>query len=138
MTNREKYAQEILDVACVGRSIAMFSGKITECVGIGCDECGFGGNYNCRKKIEEWANSEYVDPPVDWSKVAVDTPILVRDSNDEAWKRRYFAKYEDGYVCAFKNGATSWSSHGGNLRWNYAKLAERANATIKNIKKAVV
>ena len=32
----------------------------------------------------------------DWSKVEVDTPIFVRMSDEEVWKCRYFAMYEDG------------------------------------------
>ena len=129
MLNREKYAKGIVDVALKDETFALMGGKICACSDVqGCTSCAFNDRDDCIVSKQEWANSEYVDPPVDWSKVAVDTPILVRDSNDEAWKRRYFAKYEDGYVCAFKNGATSWSSHGGNLRWNYSKLAEREDA----------
>ena len=75
---------------------------------------------------KKWANSEYVDPPVDWSKVAVDTPILVRDSEEEAWEKRYFAKYEDNTVCAWSGGATSWSATDKQdiVGWKMAKLAE--------------
>jgi hypothetical protein len=59
---------------------------------------------------------------IDWSKVAVDTPILVSNDN-ENWKRRYFAQYRNGKVVAYGLGATSWSS-GCILRyWDYAKLA---------------
>lgn len=63
---------------------------------------------------------------VDWSKVAVDTPILVRDSEEEAWRKRHFAKYENGIVYAWGYGATSWSARGsGDISdWKMAKLAE--------------
>lgn len=62
---------------------------------------------------------------VDWSKIAVDTPILVSNDNKE-WFKRYFAKYENGNVHAWLNGKTSWSA---NCEfsigyWGYAKLAE--------------
>lgn len=61
---------------------------------------------------------------VDWSKVAVDTPVLVSDSG-KYWYRRYFAKYENGMVYAFDDGQTSWSNNGDEpLSWAYAKLAE--------------
>lgn len=59
---------------------------------------------------------------VDWSKVAVDTPILV-SKNKTKWERRYFAKYEHGEVFAFRNGATSWSDNTYPFNWNYVKLA---------------
>ena len=63
---------------------------------------------------------------VDWSKVAVDTPILVREFNITQWENRYFAFYKDGKVYAWNCGATSWSCKDNNdvSSWNYAKLAE--------------
>ena len=62
---------------------------------------------------------------IDWSKVEVDTPILVSNDNKECIKR-YFARYEDGNVYGWLNGKTSWTATG-ELSiglWNYAKLAE--------------
>lgn len=50
------------------------------------------------------------EKPVDWSNVEVDTPILVRDDEEFNWKRRHFAKYENGKVYAFIDGATSWTT----------------------------
>lgn len=44
---------------------------------------------------KEWLNSEYVEPEVDWSKVPIDTPILVRVSEDEEWDKRYFAGFNE-------------------------------------------
>lgn len=65
---------------------------------------------------------------IDWYKVAVDTPILVRDSEDEAWQRRYFTKYENGLIYAWIYGYTSWTiPNGNNTAWTYAKLAEEGD-----------
>lgn len=64
---------------------------------------------------------------VDWSKVAVDTPILVRDCNGYNWQRRYFAKVENDKIYAWDGGATSWSVGNGErcfTSWRHAKLAE--------------
>lgn len=63
---------------------------------------------------------------VDWSKVAVDTPILVREFEDGKWIKRHFAYFEDDKVYAFDGGGTSWTSehHGDTTSWLYAKLAE--------------
>lgn len=62
---------------------------------------------------------------VDWSKIEVDTPIFVRDSNEEVWKCRYFAMYEDGEVYAWQFGRTSWSNliQNSPIAWKYVKLA---------------
>lgn len=67
-----------------------------------------------------------IEPEVDWSKVEVDTPILVKFLPDEEWKRRHFARYEDGKVYAWDCGLTSWSlgDEQRTAAWNYAKLAE--------------
>lgn len=126
MLNREKYAKEILDVVCSGHCFAKVDGKITECGRTDCDECDFGDSFICMAKAMEWANSEYVEPPVDWSKVAVDTPILVKDVKSGEWNREYFAMYENGTVFTWYHGATSWSAEGESdiVSWKFAKLAE--------------
>lgn len=63
---------------------------------------------------------------VDWSKVAVDTPILVKNHDGERWEKRYFAFLEDGKVNAWMCGTTSWTAciAGGATDWKYAKLAK--------------
>lgn len=60
---------------------------------------------------------------VDWSKVKVDTPILVKNDGC-VWLRRYFAEYKNGKVRTYFNGATSWSFDGRMDSWDCAKLAE--------------
>ncbi len=62
---------------------------------------------------------------VDWESVEVDTPILVRDSNESKWTKRYFALFEEGLIYAFESGATSWSVENNRrvVPWKYAKLA---------------
>ena len=126
MKNREKYADKIIDIAARSK-LALKDGKPVPCVSMKCSECGFFSvDYSCRHNVCKWLDSEYVEPPVDWSKVAVDTPILVRDSREEAWRKRYFAKYEDNTVYAWSGGATSWSTYRSSdiANWKMAKLAE--------------
>lgn len=62
---------------------------------------------------------------VDWSKVAVDTPILV-SLDDKLWLCRYFADFKNGIVYTWGNGATSWSVPRREHKdaWSFAKLAE--------------
>ena len=91
MTNKEKYGKDILDIARTGDHVAMRKSDnvIVGCRKLGCLDCAFAthGKGDCSDAIEKWANSEYVEPPVDWSKVAVDTPILVRDSEKMCGKK---------------------------------------------------
>lgn len=127
MLNKEKYSKEIVDVALKDETFALMDGKICACSDVqGCTSCAFYDRDDCIISKQEWANREYVDPSIDWNKVAVDTPILAKDSEKRAWKRRYFAKYDNGLVYAWIDGATSWSV--GNeiciVDWKHAKLAE--------------
>lgn len=131
MTNYEHYKEQIERIARLGRSIAMkvTTYEIVCCGDIGCDECLFQGSEdgNCFQKAFKWADEEYKEPEVDWSKVPVDTPVLV--SNDESfWYNRYFAGVDDeGNPFVFPYGRTSWSNIRGDCRWTsykYIKLAE--------------
>lgn len=65
---------------------------------------------------------------VDWSKVPVDTPILVKNNYEDCWHKRYFAKYENGVVFVFSCGSTQWSNDGDTLvSYDEAKLADDTN-----------
>lgn len=123
MTNREKYEKEILDIACAGNTIAVKNGVPCTCdITIRCDECDLNDDARCDNNLIKWCNSEYIEPVIDWSKVPVDTPIWVRDSEKSEWRKEHFAKYENGKVHAFSYQKTSWSNTG-IYCWEYAKLA---------------
>lgn len=128
MLNKEKYANKIIELAANAGVFVLKNGKPAICEEIKCEECDFYESDSCKGseyKFREWLNSEYVEPPVDWSKVAVDTPILVKDYEEGEWVRRYFAKYENNTVYAWSAGSTSWSVDSGNITaWKMAKLAE--------------
>lgn len=131
MKNREKFAKQLIDIALQRNKIAvnLTSGEPVACRKIKCSECLFGeSNKDCEVLPKEWAEKEYEEPPVDWSKVAVDTPILVRDHEINEWQRRYFAKYENGKVYAWEHGATSWSTYRSSISWRMAKLAEEVES----------
>ena len=128
MKNKEKYAKEILEIACSGSSLAFdkTTNKVVPCNGLCCSNCLFG--HNCDEAVKEWSESEYIEPPVDWSKVPVDTPILVRDEDEEKFKKRHFAKYANEKVYAWNMGTTSWTADENCVTtWNCAKLAEQNN-----------
>ena len=63
---------------------------------------------------------------VDWSNVAVDTPILVSDVKNIGWKKKHFAFFKDGKIYTWPYGVTSWSNNdaGRVIGWKYGKLAE--------------
>lgn len=65
MKNKEKYAKEIMEVACSGDSIAVTKGseRIVKCGSIACSECLFAPP-NCVKEIREWVEQEHIEKPV--------------------------------------------------------------------------
>lgn len=72
--------------------------------------------------------SDYIkkQDEIDWSKVKIDTPILV-SSDGKKWLNRYFSNYANGQVYAWLNGYTSWTSQDflyNATPWQYAKLAD--------------
>ena len=119
MKNYEKYADEIRE--CNGphfcSDFIMPNILKSEDCDIDCTKC--------RMLQVLWLLENYEEPETDWSKVEVDTPILVRNDDyaTTSWLRRYFAEYDDGVVYAWNCGCTSWSETVMNP-WNYAKLAE--------------
>ena len=48
------------------------------------------------------------------------------DSEANKWRKRYFAKYDNGIVYAWGGGTTSWSVYASSniAGWKMAKLAE--------------
>ena len=66
MKNKEKYAKEIVDLACDGNSIAVdkHSGAVCSCNYISCSNCLFDDSKDCIKWKKDWAESEYIEKPV--------------------------------------------------------------------------
>lgn len=65
MTNKEKYAKELLNVACAGNRIAIDKRtmQIRGCANLPCMYCLFKFNgIKCDTKLAEWAESEYIEP----------------------------------------------------------------------------
>ena len=118
MKNYEKYADEIKKYNGFNFCRDFVKPHILKsrgCVNTSCDQC---------KMLQTiWLMEDYEEPEVDWGKVPVDTPILVKGNGNEEWSKRYFAKYEDGRVYAWCNGRTSWNE-ASKCAWDYARLPE--------------
>ena len=121
MKNYEKYADEIKGykgTRFCKDFIERYILKSNDCTNVGCARC------HMLQMI--WLMEDYEEPETDWSKVEVDTPILVKEYEESNWTKRYFAKYEDGVVYAWNNGVTSWTANDDEcvIAWSFAKLAE--------------
>lgn len=94
MKNREKFAKEILDIACKGSKIAVKHNSNIPCVcsNIECEECSFNFYDDCEEWIENWAESEYVEKHTITSKekafldtLVPDCKYIARDGNNRLY-----------------------------------------------------
>ena len=100
--------------------------EINTCGKIDCDECLFN---ECGKAFCYYVKKKWLDQPVfdlekdiDWSKVPVDTPVLVWSSGNCTYNR-YFSGIKDGRFGTYGDGLTSWSSITGNIvYWPHCNL----------------
>ena len=121
MKNYEKYENEIRkyngDGFCVD-FVQPYILKENGCASMNCEACFM------YQMI--WLLKDYEEPKIDWNKVEVDTPILVRATEDGDWIRRHFAKYENGLVYTWKDSRTSWTEPNNEnvTGWKFAKLAK--------------
>lgn len=125
MTNYEAYnVEEVIKTR--GLRLYGFDTEKRElalCSDTKCENCAFDKlGSSCHERSADWLKEEYVEPPVDWTKVAIDTKVQVCDDNI-SWGNRYFAKYSNGLVYTWAYGATSWSNASDPIAWNYARLA---------------
>lgn len=120
MKNYEKYVDEIKNYE--GNNFC--NNFVIPVIRKGC-EC-LGSCEQCRMLQMLWLLEEYEEPKIDWNKIEVDTPILVRDAENTEWLKKHFAKYEDGIVYVWNLGRTSWSAPNDKSvsAWSYAKLVE--------------
>lgn len=129
MLNKEKYAKEIVEIACNRQCFGMMNGILCPCDTIRrckyCDFCDMENKIPCTENIKNWANSEYKEREIDWSKVPVDTPIYNEDKIIYKAKR-HFAEYDtnNDKIIAFTDGQTSWSSCQDVMVWDNAEIKE--------------
>lgn len=123
MKNREKFKDELLKRCTYGDFDTFFDKYILPTY----HRCTYSNTTFDKIMILTmlWLDEEYQDQEeVDWSKVNVDTPILV-STDGQIWYHRYFAEYYDETVYAFQEGTTSWTNTSNvSTEWEYAKLAE--------------
>lgn len=123
MTNKEKYAEDLYSIFLSSFGVDE-ENKPFQCPTSCSEQCQFSHNgIACNTLAKQWLDEEY---KTDWSKVPVDTPILVKNEMASEWVHRHFAKYENGKVFAWVEGVTSWSIENANFvsEWKYARLCE--------------
>ncbi len=93
MTNREFYAEQILDIACQRRlfGVDKKTNNPYACRAMVCGDCTFYGKPDCAKQFTEWCNSEYIEP----CPFEKDELVEVSDDGKE-WHLRFFSHIENG------------------------------------------
>lgn len=117
MQNQKYYEKEILKIAITGQAVAVHKERLEPmvCSKNVCNDClNCGENGRCKKDkeaIAKWMNEEYIDPAerIDWSKIAIDTPILVRNDECNIWERGYFAGIGRDGIFVYPNGTTNFT-----------------------------
>lgn len=66
MKNKEKYAKEIIEIACKYGAVNERTGELKGCSEIICEHCLFreSGISRCKGKMKEWLESEHIENPV--------------------------------------------------------------------------
>lgn len=66
MKNKEKYASEIIEIACKYGAVNERTGELKGCSEIICEHCLFRerGISRCKEKMKEWLESEHIEKPV--------------------------------------------------------------------------
>lgn len=96
MKNKEKFAKEIIDVACKGDTIAVTKdNKVVGCDDIYCEQCLFDIDNLCHREdniLYRWAESEYVEKPTITSRekkfldmLLPECKYIARDKNDKLY-----------------------------------------------------
>lgn len=66
MKDKEKYAKEIIEIACKYGAVNERTGELKGCSEIICEHCLFRkrGISRCKEKMKAWLESEYTEKPV--------------------------------------------------------------------------
>lgn len=109
MKNKEKYAKEIVEIACEGNEVAVSkeTGKPVRCVDMRCSLCAINLNEDeyktCTDYRKEWAESEYIKRQVISKKDRAFLEYLKEEF-------KYIVRYKDGTLFIYKDGLTNWYS----------------------------
>lgn len=124
MTNYESVEPDkVKDIFAEAFAVNKETGEVLKCFKLPCRLCLFRGD-GCGDARRKWLDQPVLDPEknIDWSKVPVDTPVVVWNNDWEYIKGHFYKK--DNHYFIFSNGQTSYTNKDG-LRIGYChcKLA---------------
>ena len=84
MKNKKKFKKELCKLLVNGDNLAVDpNGNPVPCNTIDCSDCKLCFVTCCQERRKKWLEAEYVEQEVDWSKVPIDTKVLVKDFNNK-------------------------------------------------------
>lgn len=130
-TNYEHYKEQLLAYTITIGECDFIQEKILKrsCTTEGEPTCE-----QCRKEILRWLKQPYEEPAIeiDWTKVPIDTPVMIKDDERDSWGKRFFAFYVTVDVksrfCTWINGNTSQSTEDF-ISWRFCELAPEVDPT---------
>lgn len=151
MKNREKFAKEILNIACNGRIMAVTKdNEVVCCDNINCESCMFeslvGRSQACSDQLREWSESEYVEKLTITSReknflgsLLSNFKYIARDSNDALYI--YYNKPKrnsmDNWIVDDNNYYYVSRDVYGNM-FNFIKWEDEKSWSIEDLKKLEV
>ena len=100
MKNKEKFAKEIVEIACKGHDFGVNknTNEVVDCRGTPCPTCLFLKTDNCYEARRKWAESEYIEKPVISKKDRAFLEYLGKEL-------KYIVRSESDNLIAFQNSA---------------------------------
>lgn len=122
MTNFEdalkRDIETVKEILSRGIGVKNSDGRIANCYDIECDECKFYKFTGCAEHAMKWFDAERPEPIFECDE-------LVEVSRDgENWRKRYYARYEDGNHYCYAFGANSKTINSV-TEWEYIKKCEQ-------------
>lgn len=124
MKNKEKFAKEIIKIACKYGAVNERTGELKGCSEIICEHCLFRerGISRCKEKMKEWLESEYIEKPVISKKdrafleyLGKDLKYIARDKNEALFlydraseKGKYGWVYDSGVLKSLREIAVDF------------------------------
>lgn len=116
MTNKEKYANKIVELSIDGDSFGIEDGKLKQCCKMNCVDCYFlktakEKDYSCLVAKKEWANAEYHEPKhftedeKQLIKLLDKIKWVARDKDDKLYGYTYKPIKINGYWQGSPNGS---------------------------------
>lgn len=113
MTNYESIEPDkVKNVFARSFAVNKKTGEVLKCEHLSCELCLFFGGA-CGENRLKWLDQPALDwdKDIDWEKVPVDTPVIVKDIYHQTEHRRYFKEKDGSIYLTFDEGTTSWSAY---------------------------